>query len=145
MYSLQSRPALDVEDDAAPARSANQPLALPRVAEPERSAADAPDGHLGCVARTGRRLPFGVRLANRPLFGGLVSGVLLGHDICTTTLPNCSPLASRSNARRPSSSENTLSTGGMSRPARSSFTTASNSASLPIVEPRSDHWFQNRR
>ena len=56
-----------------------------------------------------------------------------------TTLPNCSPLASRSKAARPFSMSHTESTGGSSRPAASCSATILNSASFPMVEPRMVH------
>ena len=97
------RAALHVEDHAAPARRADQPLALPRVAEPERPAADAPRGHRRAVARTVGGSPARVRLANRALLVRLVARRARRVTRSrTTTLPNCSPLSRRSNAARPS-------------------------------------------
>ena len=57
----------------------------------------------------------------------------------TTTLPNCAPESSRAKAAAPSSSAHTESTGGCSAPSRKATVIASNSASLPIVEPISVH------
>ena len=64
---------------------------------------------------------------------------IFGQVIRTTILPNCSPLAIRSNAARPFSRSKTESTCGRSFPPVSSPATAVNSASLPIVEPMIVH------
>src|SRR5205085_3173301 len=63
----------------------------------------------------------------------------------TSTLPSCSPRASRSNAVRASASGYTRSTRGRSAPLESTRTTAAYSVALPSVEPRIVYWFQNRR
>src|SRR5688500_721296 len=140
------RPSSPIEDHRPLAARAHQPLPPTGVAQPERAAADGAGRHDRAVARADGLLPRGDRIADRLLLRGLELRMLAAHDaIRMTTFPNCSPLASRSNAARASPSAYTLSIGGRSRPARKCSTTASSSASLPIVEPRMLHWFQNRR
>src|SRR5438552_653540 len=109
MVGLVPRPPLHVEDHAPATRGADQPFPLSSVAEPERAAADAARGHDCGVARTGDGLSARERVADRPLLTGFEPRRVAGHDTRTTTLPNCSPLSSRSKAARPSAKGNTLS------------------------------------
>ena len=133
------RSPLHVKNHASPTGRADQPLPLARVAKAERSATDAAHGHGRVVTRALRHLAARIRSANCLLLCRLEPRRFVRHEMFTTTLPNCSPVASRRNASAPFSSGYTLSTGGKRRPSRSSFTIASNSASLPMVEPRIDH------
>ena len=59
------RPSLHIEHGTPPAPGTDQPLALPRVAEPERSSADRAAGRLHATPRTQRQLTRGVRCAHR--------------------------------------------------------------------------------
>src|SRR5829696_1840592 len=96
---LVSRPASPIEDHRPLAGRAHQPLPAPSVAQPERSAPDGARRHDRAVARAHWLLPRGHRIADRLLLSGLELRVLAAHDaIRMTSFPNCSPLASRSNA-----------------------------------------------
>src|SRR6059058_5908061 len=136
-----------IEDRAATTFAADQPVALPCVTQAEGSASDFAASHGNTAARADRHFPRGKLLANLSQLQRGVLRATLGHQsgIRTTIFPNCWPLASRSNACLPWEMSNTESTSGVRRPARNSLVTASNSESLPIVEPIMSHWFQNSR
>src|SRR5688572_10468436 len=146
------RAPLEVEQHAPMALRTEQPFALSRVSQPEAAPTDRALVHPDLAPRTVGVPVLRVRLAHRALLRGLELCALshwwprrsAAHAslIRTTTFPNCSPLASRAKASRAFASGWTESTTGASRPAASSATTASNSASFPIVEPRIDHWCQ---
>src|SRR5215204_567051 len=150
--TLGPRPSLQVEDDAAAALRADEPLAAARVTEAEGAAPDRADGHRRAAARAGRPAPGREGFADGTLLLRLVLRVAgtrvraaarlsrAGHGATrSTTFPKCSPDASRWYAWRPSSIGHTESTVGRRRPARSAAVTASSSASLPIVEPMMLH------
>lgn len=73
---LSPSAALAIEDDASAAGRTEQPLAVPRVAEPERSAADIAHGQDGPVTRTEGTVAGSKALANRALLGGIVRGLV---------------------------------------------------------------------
>src|SRR5215203_5082974 len=100
---LIARPSPPIEDHRPPAPRAHQPFPPARVAQPERPAPDGARRHDRAVTRTYGLLPRRHRVADRLLLGGLELRVLAAHDaIRTTSFPNCSPLAIRSNAARAS-------------------------------------------
>src|SRR3954462_3303555 len=134
MIRSVSRSALLIEDHAALTGRTDQPLARTGVAQAEGAAPDLTNGESRRIARTHRFTALGERRAHGAL---LVRSELrsLAHPqppIWSTSFPNCAPRDNRSNARRPSDIGSTLSTVGRRRPAFSSATTASNSASLPM-------------
>src|SRR5258706_12611428 len=120
---------MDVEDRAAAALAADEPIPLSCVAEPKGSAADLATRHCNVAARTdwhfpGRELAaYLLKLGRRVLRQSFVNGrvlarafraIIVGHQsgIRTTIFPNCCPLWSRSNAARPGAMSNTESTTG---------------------------------
>ncbi len=145
---LETSAPLAVEHHAPFTGRAEEPFTLPMVSQPERASADLPVRHANRTSRTQRGLAGHRRLAQGALLlAGIASDLVRGHSgkrwknshTRTTTLPNWAPESSRSKAWRPWSSDQTESTGGCSAPWRKSAVMASNSASLPIVDPMSVH------
>src|SRR5215203_5055719 len=136
-----SRPPLHIEDGASMAFRADEPFTSARVPQAEGTAADRTRGKADGAPRALTPLPRGDGLADLALFIDRELRLIGAHQsvTVTTTLPNCCPAASRSNARRPCSSGYSESTGGHNRPARSSSTIAENSVSLPMVDPMIVH------
>ena len=145
--SVPLRPgaAMDVEDRAATTLAADQPVPLASIAQPEGATTNLAPRHCHHASRTHRRFPRCEFLANQLEFSRSVlrrprpRPTVTHSGIRTTILPNCCPLCSRSKAWRPCEMSNTESTSGVSRPARNSLVTASNSDSFPIVEPMMSH------
>ena len=125
---------------------------LPGVAEPERPAADRPARQrarrrAGRSASRPRRNASRMRAAPRRCTARarLVARVVVAQRR-TTILPNCAPLAEPLEGRAPLGQRQHRVDDRQQPPgARARAAIASNSASLPIVEPRIVHWFQNRR
>src|SRR6185503_13564004 len=143
-----SGPALLIEDYTAPALRTDQPFAAAGVAKPERPTTDRSHRHHGTVARALGLFARHLSVAEGALLVGRVVGRAGAHPAAgvpvfgatwITIFPNWSPRDNRSNAAGDSDRGNTRSTGGTRRPARSWRTTASYSASLPIVEPMIVH------
>src|SRR5690348_13307752 len=90
-WYLGPRAALDIEDRAAPAFAADQPISLSRVSEAERSAADLASSHRDIAARA-PRCPSGNELGSNLLeLGGSVLRSIIRHQsgILITIFPNC--------------------------------------------------------
>src|SRR5882762_3332743 len=152
-----SGPALNVEDRTATALAAYKPVPVASITQAEGPAANFATRHRNAAPRAERHLAGCKLVADLLQFArGVLCQVLLGRPVpCirrlrgiidrhqsgirTTILPNCWPLCSRSNACRPCEMSNTESTSGIRCPAWNSLVTASNSASLPIVEPMMSH------
>src|SRR5271165_2836895 len=69
----------------------------------------------------------------------------LGAHGTTTTLPNCSLLARYSCAARVSLKRKVRSTTGFNFPAKTCFSTSSNSPIAPMYEPSTESWRENRK
>jgi len=146
-FPLSPRPAMDVEDRAATTLAADQPVPLASISQPEGATTDLAPRHCHHASRTHRRFPRCELLANLLELSRAVlrrprprpRPTVTHSGIRTTILPNCCPLWSLSKACRPCEMSNTESTSGVSRPARNSLVTASNSDSFPIVEPMMSH------
>lgn len=141
---LQPRSAFAVEHHAPFAGRAEEPFTLSMISQPEGASANLPVRHSYRTSRAQRRLTGHRGLTQGALLlAGEARDLRRGHSETrwrerhtrTTTLPNWAPESSRSNAWRPSSSDHTESTGGCRAPWRKRAVIASNSASLPIVEP----------
>ena len=136
-WALEPSAPLPVIHDASTAGGTEEPLTLAMIAKPERSAANLAVRHADGAAGAHGGLASHRRVAQCPLLVRGKPGGLAHSRI--TTFPNCAPVSSRSNACRPSSSDQTESTGGCSAPVRNSAVIAANSASLPMVDPMIVH------